>query len=72
MEANSPYELQHSATQALEEAKQLVEEVKKVNGTIISIFHYHFLGNDKMFHGWREVYEELVAGEINFAKVQDD
>ena len=71
MEANSFYELNHSPKQALEEAKQLVEEVKKVNGTFISIFHNHMLGTDKMFKGWREMYEELVT-EVNFAKVSDE
>jgi len=61
MEANSFYELHQSATEALQEAKQLVEEVKNVNGTFISIFHNHMLGTDKMFKGWREMYEELVS-----------
>ncbi len=70
MEANSFYELHQSAAEALEEAKQLVEEVKNVNGTFISIFHNHFLGTDKMFKGWREMYEELLT-EINFAKVSE-
>ncbi len=72
MEANSFYELHQSATEALEEAKRLVEEVKKVNGTFISIFHNHMLGTDKLFKGWREMYEELVDGEINFAKVSKE
>lgn len=60
MEANSFYELHHSPAEALEEMKQLVEEVKKVNGTFISIFHNHILGTDEMFKGWREMYEKFV------------
>lgn len=60
MEANSFYELNQSPSEALEEAKQLAEEVKHVNGTFISIFHNHFLGTDTMFKGWKEMYEELV------------
>ncbi len=60
MEANSFYELHHPPSQALEELKQLLTEVKNVNGTFITIFHNQFLGTDKMFEGWREMYEEFV------------
>ena len=60
MEANSFYELHQSPAEALEEMKQLAEEVKKVNGRFISIFHNHMLGTDELFKGWREMYEEFV------------
>lgn len=60
MEANSFYELRHSPAEALAELKQLFEEVKKVNGTIITIFHNQFLGTDTMFPGWKEMYEEFL------------
>mgnify|MGYP006187986767 FL=1 len=61
MEANSFYELQHSPEEALAEAKQLADEVRKVGGTFMTIFHNHMLGTDPMFHGWKEMYENLVA-----------
>lgn len=60
MEANSFYELHQTPSQALEELMQLFTEVKNVNGTFITIFHNHFLGTDKMFTGWREMYEEFI------------
>lgn len=60
MEANSFYELHQSPTEALTELKQLYAEVKNVNGTFITIFHNQFLGTDKMFIGWKEMYEEFV------------
>lgn len=60
MEANSFYELHQSAQEALAEMLQLCNEVKKVNGTFISIYHNHFLGTDEMFKGWKEMYEEFV------------
>jgi hypothetical protein len=68
MEANNFYELNHSTDEAYLELKQLLNEVKKVNGTFITVFHNHFLGSDKMFTGWREMYEEFIS-ELNFAKV---
>lgn len=70
MEANSFYELHQSPEDALAELKQLYEEVKKVNGTFMTIFHNHFLGTDEMFAGWKEMYEAFV-GELSSPKVQD-
>jgi hypothetical protein len=35
-------------------------EVKKVNGSLISIWHNTFLGTDPTFAGWREVYAQFV------------
>jgi hypothetical protein len=67
MEANNFYELHHSTDEAYLELKQLFNEVKKVNGTFITVFHNQFLGSDKMFTGWREMYEEFIS-ELNFAK----
>lgn len=64
MEANSFYELQHSPEEALAEAKQLANEVRKVGGTFITIFHNHMLGTDPMFTGWKEMYEVLVGSVI--------
>jgi hypothetical protein len=61
MEANSFYELHQTPEEALEEMTKLFEEVKKVNGTFITIFHNHMLGTDPMFKGWKEMYEVFVA-----------
>lgn len=61
MEANSFYELKQTPDEALAELNHLLEEVKKVNGTFITIFHNHFLGTGHMFSGWKEMYEEFVA-----------
>ncbi len=60
MEANSFYEQKYSAQQALEEMKHYYNEVKSVNGTFIMIWHNSFLGTDREFAGWREVYEEFL------------
>lgn len=60
MEANSFYELHQTAQEALTEMMHLCNEVKKVNGTFISIFHNHFFGADPLFNGWKEMYEEFV------------
>ncbi len=60
MEANSFFEQRNTAAQALDEMLQYYTEVKKVNGTLISIWHNTFLGTDPMFRGWRESYATFL------------
>jgi hypothetical protein len=60
MEANSYYEQRLSPQQALEEMQHYYNEVKKISGTLITIWHNTFLGTDAVFKGWREVYAEFV------------
>jgi hypothetical protein len=60
MEANSFFEQKFSPAQALEEMRHYYQQVKKVNGTYISIWHNTFLGTDERFNGWREVYYQFI------------
>lgn len=60
MEANSFHEQKQTPQQALEEMRYYRNEVKKVKGTLITIWHNTFLGTDKLFNGWREVYAQFV------------
>ena len=61
MEANSFYEQHFTPQQALEEMKYYYAVCKNVQGEFISIWHNHFAGTDKMFKGWKEVYEEFMT-----------
>ncbi len=45
---------------AIEQIRVLVNEVKKVNGTFISLWHNESLSDEKRWKGWRRVYEELL------------
>lgn len=60
MEANSFYEQKYSTQQALDEMRYYYDIVKSVSGTFIMIWHNHFLGTDKLFDGWKEIYEQFV------------
>jgi hypothetical protein len=62
MEANSFYELEQSPEEALNELIQLKDEVQKVNGTLVTVFHNHFFGTDALYAGWREMYEQFLQG----------
>jgi hypothetical protein len=60
MEANSFYEQHFSANEALKEMEHYYQVTKDANGLLITIWHNHFLGTDKMFAGWKEAYEKFV------------
>lgn len=57
MDANAYYEQKLSPHQAFSEIRRYHDTIKKVNGTMITIWHNNFFGSDKTFSGWKEVYE---------------
>jgi len=64
MDANAYYKQQLSPSQALDEIRSFYHIIKKINGTMITIWHNSFLGSDKKFRGWKEVYESFIKGII--------
>jgi hypothetical protein len=52
--------LELSQDEAVEVIRNLINEVKKVNGTFISLWHNESLSNQKRWKGWLEVYEKLL------------
>jgi hypothetical protein len=48
------------AEDALKIIEQLVDEVKKVGGTFISLWHNESLSNQKRWKGWVKVYEQML------------
>ena len=61
MDANSFYEQHLNANEAYDEIIHYQEVCKKVNGHFISIFHNNFLGTDKQFAGWKEMYVKFIS-----------
>ncbi|MGI8637800.1 MAG: hypothetical protein ACR2KZ_20560, partial [Segetibacter sp.] len=61
MDANSFYEQQLSAEEALKEMTHYYNLTKQVNGLFITIWHNQFLGSDRMFSGWKEAYIALLG-----------
>ena len=45
---------------AMQKVKPLIDEVKAVNGEFISLWHNETLSDQKLWLGWRSVYEEMV------------
>ena len=60
MDANSFYEQQFNAEEALQEMMHYYDTVKQVDGLFITIWHNQFLGADRIFSGWKEAYRELI------------
>ncbi|MES2776661.1 MAG: hypothetical protein V4722_20960 [Bacteroidota bacterium] len=60
MEANSIFEQKHTPAQALEELKQYHDVVKKVGGTLSTIFHNHLIGMDENGRKWMDMYTKFL------------
>jgi hypothetical protein len=46
--------------EAIEKIRELMDKVKKVNGTFISLWHNESLSDKGVWQGWRRVFEEVV------------
>ncbi len=50
-----------SPEESIIRAKQLVDEVREVHGTFVTLWHNHSLNDLDEWKGWRRVYEEIAA-----------
>lgn len=60
MDATFRYYLKVEPYQVIDLIKPLVDEVKAVNGTFISLWHNESLSENHIWKGYRSVYEELL------------
>jgi hypothetical protein len=49
---------------AIDHIKALIKEVKKVDGTFISLWHNESLSDQKRWKGWKRVYEQLIKEAV--------
>lgn len=68
MEATLKYYLNLNPEQAIEASKKIIDEVKAVEGTFISLWHNESLSNEEEWRGWQKVYEEIVEYAISLEK----
>lgn len=52
--------LVHSPLETIEEIKLIIDKIRKVNGTFISLWHNESLGNKWRWKGWGTVYENMI------------
>ena len=61
MDANAYFEQKQNPQQTFEELMHYLNVCKSVNGTLTTIWHNNFLGTDKAFLGWKDIYEKFIA-----------
>lgn len=65
MEATLKYYLNLAPEVAIAESKKIIDEVKFVEGTFISLWHNESLCDEGEWQGWQKVYEEVVEYAIS-------
>jgi hypothetical protein len=50
----------HNITEAISSVENLIEKIKRVNGTFISIWHNEALSDHGLWKGWEQVYREML------------
>ena len=60
MDATLKYYLKLSPEESLPKIQSLIEEVKKVDGTFISLWHNESLSDYKQWKGWKYIFEEMI------------
>ena len=60
MDANSFFEQKYTAVQALDEMLRYYQEVKKVGGKMLTIWHNNFLGSNEKMVAWKEAYHQFI------------
>ncbi len=71
MDANSFYEQKDTPQQAYAELILYHEQVRKMNGMMISIWHNSILGTGKTFAGWREMFELFMKETVYWDAYSD-
>ena len=61
MDANCFYEQKLIIEESFTELMNFYHSCKKVNAPFITIFHNNFLGTDKMFKGWKDLYVKFIS-----------
>lgn len=57
--------MQLTPADAIEQVRKLIQQVKEVNGTFISLWHNDTLSNQHRWAGWFKVYHELLKMAVD-------
>ncbi|MBL0343579.1 MAG: polysaccharide deacetylase family protein [Bacteroidetes bacterium] len=61
MDATLKYYMKIDPAAAMNHILPLIDEVRKVNGDFVSLWHNESLSENKIWEGWRKVYEDMLA-----------
>ena len=65
MEATFQYYLKSTPEEAIKHINKLMQKVKEVNGTFISVWHNESLSDKGIWKGWKIVYEKMLKESFN-------
>ena len=68
MEATLKYYLNLAPDVAIAESKKIIDEIKLVEGTFVSLWHNESLSEEEEWKGWRKLYEEVIEYAISKEK----
>lgn len=71
MDSNSFYEQKDTPQEAYAELVRYHEQIRKLNGMMISIWHNFVLGTDSHFAGWREMFELFMRETVYWDAYSD-
>ncbi len=60
MDATLNYYMKLNPDEAVERVRLLIDEVRQVNGTFMTLWHNETLSDEKQWKGWRHVYDRIV------------
>jgi hypothetical protein len=60
MDATLNLYMQLTPDEAFDKVKNLIVEIKKVNGVFTSLWHNETLSDEKQWKGWKKVYEDII------------
>ncbi len=60
MEGTLKYSMNIHPDDAMNKIKALIDEIRKVDGVFMSLWHNDTLNNKKIWTGWKAVYEQMV------------
>jgi hypothetical protein len=65
MEGTLKYYMNVQPEDAMQKIKPLIDQAKAVNGNFISLWHNDTLSDQKLWQGWRSVYEDMVKYAVD-------
>lgn len=65
MDASLKFYYNYSVDEAKEAIVEMIDEVKKVDGTFISLWHNESLSDEDIWKGWRTIYTYLLEQATN-------
>jgi hypothetical protein len=66
MDSSLKYYMKLSPDNAMAYVAPLINDIKAVNGTFISVWHNESLSGEKQWEGWKGVYEKMVEYANNY------